>query len=123
MPIPTIAAAFAVADNFVVGGGIAAPYAGLHRYDDDGPQRYSSVSLAGSTFVIGRSCPVATSRTSIVRAAGWRARMTTVRSPASRCGPSTANGSRSSVERVLEVNHFAIVAVLMKSSFGNSFVR
>jgi long-chain fatty acid transport protein len=51
-PIPTLAAAFAVTDRLVIGGGIAAPYAALHRYADDGAQRYASVSLAGSTFVI-----------------------------------------------------------------------
>ena len=51
MPIPTIAAALGVGDRLVIAGGIAAPYAGLHRYDDDGAQRYSSVSLEGSAFV------------------------------------------------------------------------
>jgi len=51
MPIPTIAAAFGIGDRLVIAGGIAAPYAGLHRYDDDGAQRYSSVSLDGSAFV------------------------------------------------------------------------
>lgn len=51
MPIPTIAAALGIGDRLVIAGGIAAPYAGLHRYDDDGAQRYSSVSLDGSAFV------------------------------------------------------------------------
>jgi long-chain fatty acid transport protein len=51
MPIPTIAAALGIGDRLVVAGGIAAPYAGLHRYRDDGAQRYGSVSLAGSAFV------------------------------------------------------------------------
>ena len=35
----------------MLAGGLAAPYAGLHRYADDGPQRYASVSLAGSAFI------------------------------------------------------------------------
>lgn len=51
MPIPTIAAALGIGDRLVIAGGIAAPYAGLHRYADDGPQRYTSVSLEGSAFV------------------------------------------------------------------------
>lgn len=49
--IPTIAAAFGIGDRLVLAGGIAAPYAGLHRYASDGSQRYASVSLAGSAFV------------------------------------------------------------------------
>ena len=40
-----------------------------------------------------RSSPVATSRRSIARAAGWNAR-TTIAAGVSACGPSTANGSR-----------------------------
>jgi len=51
MPIPTIAAALGIGDRLVIAGGIAAPYAGLHRYADGGPQRYTSVSLEGSAFV------------------------------------------------------------------------
>lgn len=51
MPIPTFAAALGIGDRLVIAGGIAAPYAGLHRYDDDGPQHYASVSLEGSAFV------------------------------------------------------------------------
>jgi long-chain fatty acid transport protein len=51
MPIPTIAASFGIGDRLVIAGGIAAPYAGLHRYSDDGAQRYSSASLDGSAFV------------------------------------------------------------------------
>ena len=51
MPIPTIAGAYAMSDRLVLGGGIAAPYAGLHKYDPNGPQRYDSVSLQGSAFV------------------------------------------------------------------------
>lgn len=51
MAIPTIAAALGIGDRLVLAGGIAAPYAGLHRYDDGGAQRYASVSLQGSAFV------------------------------------------------------------------------
>ena len=51
MAIPTIAVARGIGDRLVIAGGIAAPYAGLHSYADDGAQRYSSVSLAGSAFV------------------------------------------------------------------------
>ncbi|HET9621716.1 MAG TPA: outer membrane protein transport protein [Kofleriaceae bacterium] len=51
LPVPTIAGAVALGDRLVLGGGIAAPYAGLHKYDPDGPQRYASVSLEGSLFV------------------------------------------------------------------------
>lgn len=51
MPIPTIAGVLGVGDRLVIAGGIAAPYAGLHRYGDDGTQRYASVSLQGSAFV------------------------------------------------------------------------
>jgi long-chain fatty acid transport protein len=50
-PIPTIAAVLGIGDRFVIAGGIAAPYAALHRYADDGPQRYASVGLQGSAFV------------------------------------------------------------------------
>lgn len=46
-PIPTVAATLGIGDRLVLAGGIAAPYAGLHRYADDDPQRYASVSLAG----------------------------------------------------------------------------
>jgi len=50
-PIPTLAGALGIGDRLVLAGGIAAPYAGLHRYPDTGPQRYASVSLDGSAFV------------------------------------------------------------------------
>jgi long-chain fatty acid transport protein len=48
---PTVALAYAVNDKLVVGAGLGAPYAGLHRYAVDGPQRYASSSLAESLFV------------------------------------------------------------------------
>ncbi|HEX3759429.1 MAG TPA: outer membrane protein transport protein [Kofleriaceae bacterium] len=51
MPIPTIAASLGIGDRLVLAGGIAAPYAGVHRYGDGGAQRYASVSLEGSAFV------------------------------------------------------------------------
>jgi long-chain fatty acid transport protein len=51
VPIPTVAAALGIGDRLVIAGGIAAPYAGLQRYGDDGPQRYASVSLDGTAFV------------------------------------------------------------------------
>ena len=51
-PAPTIAAALAIDDRLVIGAGLTTPYAGLHRYADDGPQRYASVGLAGSSFVL-----------------------------------------------------------------------
>lgn len=60
-PIPTIAATLGIGDRVVLAGGLAAPYAGLHRYADDGPQRYASVSLAGSAFIyisLGAACRV-----------------------------------------------------------------
>jgi long-chain fatty acid transport protein len=50
--VPTVAASFGVGDRLVLAGGFTAPYAGLHRYNVDGPQRYASSSLAESLFVI-----------------------------------------------------------------------
>jgi long-chain fatty acid transport protein len=50
--VPTLAASLGIGERLVIAGGIATPYAGLHRYADTGPQRYASVSLAGSTFVM-----------------------------------------------------------------------
>ncbi|MDB4953201.1 MAG: rane protein involved in aromatic hydrocarbon degradation [Myxococcales bacterium] len=50
--LPTIAAALGIGPSLVIAGGITSPYAGLHRYDDTGSQRYASISLAGSRFVI-----------------------------------------------------------------------
>ncbi len=49
--VPTLAMAAAIGDKLVVAGGLTAPYAGLHRYDGDAG-RYTSVSLAESTFVM-----------------------------------------------------------------------
>ncbi|HEV7554076.1 MAG TPA: outer membrane protein transport protein [Kofleriaceae bacterium] len=51
-PIPTVAGAIAIDDRLVIAGGITAPYAALHKYDDAGPERFASISTAGSSFVI-----------------------------------------------------------------------
>jgi len=56
--VPTFAISFPYKDKFVLAGGVTAPYSGLHRYDIDGTQRYSSISLAESlsllmTFGVG----------------------------------------------------------------------
>ena len=48
-PIPTVAATLGIGDRLVLAGGLAAPFAGLHRYA--GPQRYASASLASSAFI------------------------------------------------------------------------
>ncbi|MDQ3368531.1 MAG: outer membrane protein transport protein [Myxococcota bacterium] len=50
-PVPTLAASLGIGDRLVIAGGLATPYSALHRYPDDGPQRYASVSLGGSAFV------------------------------------------------------------------------
>jgi len=43
--------AYRLNDRIVLAGGIAAPDAGLSRYDPQGPERYASASLAESLFV------------------------------------------------------------------------
>ncbi len=48
---PTVAIAYRLSDRIVLAGGIAAPDAGLSRYDPQGPERYASASLAESLFV------------------------------------------------------------------------
>ncbi len=50
--IPTLAAAFGRGDKLVLAAGVTAPYSALHRYDVDGAQRYSSISLAESASVL-----------------------------------------------------------------------
>ncbi|HEY1555216.1 MAG TPA: outer membrane protein transport protein [Kofleriaceae bacterium] len=50
--IPTVAASLGIGDRLVVAAGLAGQYAGLHRYDVTGPERYASVSLDGSSFAI-----------------------------------------------------------------------
>ncbi len=52
MPIPTVALAFDVGDRMVIGGGVFAPYAGLGRYPEDGPQRYSLIDLSETLLFI-----------------------------------------------------------------------
>jgi len=49
---PTIAGALGINDVLVIAGGIAAPYASVHRYPGDGPQRFASVSQTRSTVMI-----------------------------------------------------------------------
>lgn len=51
-PVPTIAGSLGIGERLVIGGGIAAPYAALHRYPKDSPARFASVSWSGSAFVI-----------------------------------------------------------------------
>lgn len=46
IPVPALAAAFTINDKLIIGGGTSTPYAGLHRYDVDGTQRYGSISIA-----------------------------------------------------------------------------
>jgi long-chain fatty acid transport protein len=48
---PTVALAYALNDKITLAGGFGAPYAGLSRYPVDGPERYTSASLAESLFV------------------------------------------------------------------------
>jgi long-chain fatty acid transport protein len=50
--IPTLAAAFGLGDKLVLAAGITAPYSALHRYEIEGTQRYSSISLAQSASVL-----------------------------------------------------------------------
>ena len=51
-PVPAIAGSLGIGERLVIGGGIAAPYAALHRYPKDGAARFASVSWSGSAFVI-----------------------------------------------------------------------
>ena len=51
-PVPALAGSLGIGDRLVIGGGIAAPYAALHRYPVDSVARYQSVSWSGSTFVL-----------------------------------------------------------------------
>jgi long-chain fatty acid transport protein len=54
LPIPTIAGSYRWGDSqkFAVAGGIYAPDAALLSYPEDGPQRYSLVSLNGSILAV-----------------------------------------------------------------------
>lgn len=52
-PVPTLAGALAISDRLVIAGGVTSPYGGgVHRYPADGAQRYASVSLDDSRFVL-----------------------------------------------------------------------
>lgn len=50
--LPTLAASLGIGDRLVLAGGIASPYTTFHRYAEDGPQRFASINLTGSTFVV-----------------------------------------------------------------------
>jgi long-chain fatty acid transport protein len=50
--VPTIAGALAIGDRLVIAGGLASPYAGVHRYAPDGAQRFASIDNAGSRFAV-----------------------------------------------------------------------
>jgi long-chain fatty acid transport protein len=49
--VPTVAGALGIGDKLVIAGGIAGPMMATHRYDDTGPTRRASVSLAGTRLV------------------------------------------------------------------------
>jgi long-subunit fatty acid transport protein len=51
-PVPTLAGSLGIGDRLVIAGGIATPYAALHRYDAAGPTRYASISSTSSTSVL-----------------------------------------------------------------------
>ncbi|MBK9037145.1 MAG: outer membrane protein transport protein [Myxococcales bacterium] len=48
LPVPSLAYVHRVNDKVIVGGGVWAPYAGLAKFDAEGPQRYSSVDMSKS---------------------------------------------------------------------------
>lgn len=50
LPVPSLAFAKPVGKRIVLAGGLWAPYAGLARFDADGPQRYSNVDLSRSVI-------------------------------------------------------------------------
>jgi long-chain fatty acid transport protein len=51
LPIPSVAAAFDLGDKGALAVGVYAPYAGLMKFDEDGPQRYSLVDLSKTLLV------------------------------------------------------------------------
>ncbi len=51
-PIPSLAATLGVGDRLVIGGGMTAPYGGIHRYAAQGPQRYASLDTSGSSYFV-----------------------------------------------------------------------
>ena len=50
-PVFTIAGALGIGDRLVIAGGITTPAAAVHRFSDGGPQRYTSLEVAGTQFV------------------------------------------------------------------------
>jgi long-chain fatty acid transport protein len=54
LPIPTLALTWKPkrADWLTVAGGIWVPYLGLNSWKEDGPQRYSSITLNGSLLIV-----------------------------------------------------------------------
>jgi long-chain fatty acid transport protein len=51
LPVPSMAAGFDLGDKGVIGAAIYAPYAGLMKFDEDGPQRYSLIDMSKSVQV------------------------------------------------------------------------
>ena len=50
LPVPSLGYARPAGQRVVIAAGLWAPYAGLAKFDDDGPQRYSSVDLSRSVI-------------------------------------------------------------------------
>lgn len=48
LPIPSLGYARKLGDRTVIAAGVWAPFAGLSKFDEDGPQRYSNVDLSKS---------------------------------------------------------------------------
>jgi long-chain fatty acid transport protein len=51
LPIPSLAAGFDLGEKGVIGAAVYAPYAGLMKFDEDGPQRYSLIDLSKTLLV------------------------------------------------------------------------
>lgn len=52
LPIPTLAASYQLGERAVLAVGVYAPYAALGKYPEDGPQRYSLVTMSESLLAI-----------------------------------------------------------------------
>ncbi len=52
LPIPTLGLGFRLGEHLVAAAGVYAPYSGLGRYPEDGPQRYSLVNLTETALII-----------------------------------------------------------------------
>lgn len=52
LAIPTIGYAHGLTERLVIAAGIFAPYAGLTKFAEDGPARYSSIDLSKSLLVV-----------------------------------------------------------------------